>query len=284
MQSSHLDVLRQPEDLRARSRAWKASGKRVALVPTMGALHKGHLSLVDAARERSSVVVVSIFVNPTQFAPHEDFDRYPRTEDRDLELLRGQGAASAAYIPTARDMYPPGFSTSVSLSGPSVGLESESRPHFFTGVATVVCKLLLQCEPDLAVFGEKDFQQLAVIRRMAGDLDIPVEIVGCPTLRERDGLAMSSRNAYLSTKQRKIAGQLNRIMLLLAKEVRDGAEVLSASARARAQLLEAGFDSVDYVEVRDAETLSPSLRSGHPKRVLVTARLGAIRLLDNCAV
>lgn len=284
MSPAKIPILRTPAELRARSRAWRVQGERVALVPTMGALHAGHLSLVDAARASPAKVVVSIFVNPTQFAPHEDFDRYPRTEDRDVALLAGQGKTAAVYAPIARDMYPPGFATAVSTGGPALGLESDSRPHFFAGVATVVCKLLLQCEPDVAAFGEKDFQQLAVIRRMVRDLDIPVGILGCPTLRDADGLAQSSRNAYLTPEQRVVAGRLNAIMFQLADQVRNGADVLAAAARGRAALLAAGFDAVDYLEVRDTETLSSALNPEHDRRVLVAARLGGIRLIDNCAV
>jgi pantoate--beta-alanine ligase len=228
--------------------------------------------------------VVSIFVNPAQFAPHEDFDRYPRTEERDTQLLTAQGKTNAIYAPSARAMYPAGFTTAISLGGPALGLESDARPHFFGGVATVVAKLLLQCEPDVALFGEKDFQQLAVIRQMARDLDIPAEIVGCPTLREADGLAMSSRNAYLTTEQRKIAARLNTIMFGLASDVRSGAEPLSSSARGKAALLAAGFDAVDYLEVRDSGTLTTALRDGHERRILAAVRLGGVRLIDNCAV
>jgi pantoate--beta-alanine ligase len=270
--------------LRAQSQAWRAAGQRVALVPTMGALHAGHLSLVDEARARCAQVVVSIFVNPTQFAPHEDFDRYPRTEARDVDLLAQQGKTSAVYAPSARDMYPEGFATTIAPGGPALGLESDSRPHFFAGVATVVGKLLLQCAADVACFGEKDFQQLAVIRRIVRDLDIGTEIVGCATLRDEDGLAMSSRNAYLTPEQRTIAGRLNAILFALAAEVRDGAEPLSAAARGKAKLLAQGFDAVDYLDVRDAETLSTALRPGHARRALAAVRLGGIRLIDNCAV
>jgi pantoate--beta-alanine ligase len=279
-----LTVLRVPSELRAQVRAWRARGDRVALVPTMGALHAGHLSLVDEAKSRAAQVVVSIFVNPTQFAPHEDFDRYPRTEDRDAAMLAEHGKASAIYAPPAREMYGDGFATTVSLGGPALGLESDARPHFFAGVATVVSKLLLQCLPDAALFGEKDFQQLAVIRQMVRDLDIPVDILGCPTMREADGLAMSSRNAYLSAGARAIAGRLNVAMRDLADAVRAGGDSLAGAAKGRAQLLAAGFDAVDYLEVRDALTLSSALRPGAAWRVLAAARLGGVRLIDNCAV
>jgi pantoate--beta-alanine ligase len=284
MNPATLPILRTPNDLRDRVRSWRADGDGVAMVPTMGALHAGHLSLVDEAKSRAAQVVVSIFVNPTQFAPTEDFDRYPRTEDKDAAMLATQGKASAVYAPAARDMYPDGFATMVSTGGPALGLESDARPHFFAGVATVVSKLLLQCLPDMALFGEKDFQQLAVIRQMVRDLDIPVAILGCPTLREADGLAMSSRNAYLTPEQRKVAGRLNVAMSSVAAAVRRGDDPLSSAARGRALLLAAGFEAVDYVEVRDAATLSTALNAGRPQRVLVAARLGGIRLIDNCAV
>lgn len=284
MSPAFFPIFRTPAELRAQSQAWRAAGQRVALVPTMGALHAGHLSLVDDARASGAQVVVSIFVNPTQFAPHEDFDRYPRTEAQDVALLARQGKTSAVYAPSARDMYRHGFATTIAPGGPALGLESDARPHFFAGVATVVAKLLLQCAPDAAYFGEKDFQQLAVIRQIVRDLDIPVEIVGCETKREADGLAMSSRNAYLTADQRIVAGRLNVVMAALAAAVRAGSEPLSAAARGRAQLLADGFDAVDYLEVRDAETLSTALRPDHPWRVLAAVRLGGVRLIDNCAV
>jgi pantoate--beta-alanine ligase len=284
MRPAPLPILRTPSALRAQVLDWRAQDQRVALVPTMGALHAGHLSLVDEAKSRAAQVVVSIFVNPTQFAPHEDFDRYPRTETQDAVLLTAQGKASAIYAPSPRDMYPAGFATTVALGGPALGLESDARPHFFAGVATVVAKLLLQCLPDVALFGEKDFQQLAVIRQMVRDLNIPVEIAGCPTMREADGLAMSSRNAYLSAETRAVAGRLNGIMFGVADAVRAGGDPLANAAKGRAQLLAAGFDAVDYLDVRDAETLSSALRKGAARRVLAAVRLGGVRLIDNCAV
>lgn len=279
MNSASIPILRTPSELRARTAAWRKGGQRVALVPTMGALHAGHLSLVDAAREHATQVVVSIFVNPAQFAPNEDFDRYPRTEDDDVALLSNQGKTSVVYAPAASAMYAPGFATTVSVGGPAYGLESAARPHFFAGVATVVCKLLLQAQPDVALFGEKDYQQLAVIRQMVRDLDLPVEIIGCPTLREPDGLAMSSRNRYLTAEQRGIAAQLSAVMAVVAREIKAGAEPLSAAARGQANLLKAGFDAIDYLEVRDAQSLSTAL-SGQ-RRILIAARLGGVRLIDN---
>jgi pantoate--beta-alanine ligase len=284
MQTFPLSPLRQPGALRAITSDWKRQGLRVGLVPTMGALHAGHVSLAKAARAATDRVVVSLFVNPSQFAPHEDFDAYPRTEQADIALLAAENAADLVYAPHAREMYPPGFATTVSPSGPAIGLESDSRPHFFAGVATVVTKLLLQSGADMAFFGEKDFQQLAVIRRIVCDLNIACDIAGCPTLREADGLALSSRNVYLSAEARAVAGRLNRILFELALRVADGADPLTASAGAKAALLEAGFDAVDYVEVRDAETLSTHVRPDRPRRVLAAARTGGVRLIDNCAV
>ncbi|MBV9992657.1 MAG: pantoate--beta-alanine ligase [Alphaproteobacteria bacterium] len=244
----------------------RVGGDRVALVPTMGALHEGHVSLVEAARKHAGRVVVSIFVNPTQFAPHEDFDRYPRDLQADAAKLGG--GTDLIFAPTVREMYPDGFATTVSVGGPSEGLETDFRPHFFAGVATVVAKLLVAAMPDVAVFGEKDWQQLQVIRRLVADLALPIEIVGAPIMREADGLAMSSRNAYLKPGERAVAGRMNVIL----REARD-------PGAAKQALLDAGFDSVDYVAVRDAITLGPA--SSGPKRILAAARIGGTRLIDN---
>lgn len=284
MNTASVPVLRTLQDLRGLIQQQRSAGHKIALVPTMGALHAGHLSLVGVAAARAETVIVTIFVNPTQFAPHEDFDRYPRTEDRDVALLTAQGRTTAVYAPLAHDMYRRGFATSIEVRGPALGLESDSRPHFFAGVATIVTKLLLQADADLAVFGEKDFQQLAVIRQVAGDLDIKTEIVGAPTLREADGLAMSSRNTYLPAAHRAIAGKLNGIMFALAADVRQGTAPLVSAARRRAELLNVGFDAVDYLEVRDAASLSSAVKPGATARVLVAARLGEVRLIDNCPV
>ena len=245
-------------ELRGRIAAWRAAGQRIGLVPTMGALHPGHLSLVDAVRSRADKAVVSIFVNPTQFAPHEDFDRYPRNLESDAKKLDGR--ADLIFAPTVKEMYPEGFATRIEVGGPSEGLETEFRPHFFGGVATVVAKLLIAAMPDVAVFGEKDWQQLQVIRRLVTDLALPIEILGAPILREADGLAMSSRNAYLKPRERAIAGKMNVILR--------GAKDVEQATRA---LLEAGFDSVDYVAIRDG-------------RILAAARIGGTRLIDNMAI
>jgi pantoate--beta-alanine ligase len=255
--------------------------RRIGLVPTLGALHGGHLSLVREARKHADLVVVSIFVNPAQFAPNEDFDAYPRTLDADLEKLAGQ--ADLVFTPDAREIYPQGFATTISVGGPSTGLETDFRPHFFAGVATVVAKLLIAVSPDIAMFGEKDYQQLQVVRQMTRDLGLPVEIIGAPTLRETDGLALSSRNAYLSLAERKIAGRLNLILKEAIVRAREG-DLSGAEAWAVDALREAGFESVDYVAIRDAQTLAPVTSLDRPARILAAAKIGKTRLIDNMAV
>jgi pantoate--beta-alanine ligase len=267
-------------DLRAAVAAWRGAGERVALVPTMGALHAGHLALVELAGARADRVVVSIFVNPTQFAPNEDFARYPRTLDEDLARLRGS-AASLVYAPAARDMYPAGFATQIVPAGPAEGLESVARPHFFAGVATVVAKLLIQTAPDIAVFGEKDFQQLRVVERMAQDLDLPVRIIGAPIVREPDGLALSSRNIYLTADERTRAPMLHRALGEAAQAILAGVRIEAALTLARTRIGAAGF-VIDYLEARNGRTLD-HLRSEteRPLRLLVAARLGETRLIDN---
>ncbi|MFH6785351.1 MULTISPECIES: pantoate--beta-alanine ligase [Methylobacterium] len=269
--------------LRARIGAWRAAGEAVALVPTMGALHEGHLSLVRQARETCRRVVVSIFVNPTQFGPNEDFSRYPRVLEADLALLAEVGA-DAAYLPDVATMYPPGFSTTVTVAGLTDVLCGPLRPGHFAGVATVVTKLLLQSLPDRAMFGEKDFQQLQVIRRATRDLDIPVVIEGVPTLREADGLAMSSRNRYLSDEERRAAPAMYHVLRQVAERVRGGAPTGPALDEGRAALATAGFTPVQYLSVNDAESLAPLDRVGSPARVLAAAYLGRTRLIDNVAV
>ncbi|GGE47370.1 pantothenate synthetase 2 [Agaricicola taiwanensis] len=277
-----IPVIAQLDELRSTVAAWRADGQRIALVPTMGALHQGHLDLVRRAGELAERVVVSVFVNPTQFAPTEDFGRYPRDLERDYAALSGT-AVSALYAPTAQDMYGPNFSTKISLEGPALGLESITRPHFFAGVALVVTKLFNRCAPDVALFGEKDYQQLKVISRMTKDLDLPVEIIGVPTTREADGLALSSRNVYLSEEERAVAPRLHMALQDLAQVVSRGDPIAAAVAQAREALAAAGFD-VDYVEVRDAETLEAVEAHDRPLRVLAAAKLGTTRLIDNIAV
>ena len=270
--------------LRSRVAAWRGQGDRIGLVPTMGALHDGHLSLVREAGKVCRRVVVSIFVNPAQFAPHEDFDRYPRDLENDAAKLASAGRADVIFAPTVREMYPEGFATRLEVGGPSAGLETDSRPHFFGGVATVVSKLLIAAMPDYAIFGEKDYQQLLVIRRMVTDLSLPIEIAGAPILREPDGLAMSSRNAYLGPEDRRIAGRMNVILKDVTARLRRGDTVEVAEQFGRSALLEAGFHSVDYVAVRDAETLAPVPDLSKPTRVLAAAKIGATRLIDNMPI
>lgn len=274
-----VDVVTTVADLRSVLADLKPA--RIGMVPTMGALHDGHVSLVREARRHADHVVVSIFVNPTQFAPHEDFDAYPRTLDADLAKLRD--AAAIVFAPNAREMYPQGHATAITVGGPSAGLETDFRPHFFAGVATVVAKLLIAAMPDIAVFGEKDYQQLQVVRQMVRDLALPVRIIGAPTLREADGLAMSSRNAYLSADERKVAATLNRILRDAIAQAGNG-DLRAAEAAAESALVAAGFDSVDYVAIRDAESLSVIERLDRPARILAAAKIGKTRLIDNMAV
>jgi pantoate--beta-alanine ligase len=260
----------------------------LALVPTMGALHEGHLTLVRAARAAASHVAVSIFVNPRQFGPKEDLAKYPRQFERDCELLAAEGA-SLVWAPAFEVMYPEGYATNIAVSGPSEGLCGAMRPGHFDGVATVVAKLFNQVQPDLAFFGEKDWQQLAVIRRMARDLDLvsprAAAIHTVPTVREADGLAMSSRNAYLSSEARASAAALPRLMRQAVAETAAGRPFTEALAALETGLLAAGFASVDYAEIRHAETLSPLAASGQgPARLLVAARIGGARLIDNMPI
>ena len=282
---SDIAIVRTVSDLRAQVAAWRQSGQRVALVPTMGALHEGHLSLIALAKGRVERVVASVFVNPTQFGPNEDFDAYPRGEDRDAALLAGADC-DLLFAPTAAEMYPQGFSTTVSVAGVSEPLDGAARPGHFSGVATVVTKLLLQCGPDIAVFGEKDYQQLQVIKRVVRDLDIPVQIVGAPTSRLEDGLARSSRNAYLSEAEREVAGRMNLALADAVRRLKAGETVERVEATGRAALERAGFAQVDYFDVRDAVDLShPGPGPGNgPARVLAAAKGGKTRLIDNMAV
>jgi pantoate--beta-alanine ligase len=262
-------------------RARKAT---IALVPTMGALHDGHVSLVRLAKRRARKVIVSIFVNPTQFAPSEDFGSYPRTWKADVARLAAEDV-DLIWNPDVKTMYPDGFATRILTEGPATtGLEDRFRPHFFGGVATVVGKLFTQCRPDFAIFGEKDFQQLRVVTRMAGDLDLGVKVVGSRTVRERDGLAMSSRNVYLSPEERRAAPVLYRAMKQSAGRLRAGDDVEAAMAGGTELIVGAGF-TLDYFEVRHAETLAPiaSVKDG-PMRILVAAKIGKTRLIDNIGV
>lgn len=277
-------VVRTVPALRRAVEALRARKATVALVPTMGALHDGHVSLVQLARRRAQKVVVSIFVNPAQFAPTEDFGAYPRTWKADVAKLAAE-KVELIWYPDVKAMYPDGFATRIVPEGPATaGLEDRFRPHFFGGVATVVGKLFTQVRPDVAIFGEKDFQQLRVVSQMAADLDLGVRVVGSRTVRERDGLAMSSRNVYLSAEERQVATTLYRVMKDAAKRLKAGEDVEMALAAGREQITAAGF-ALDYLEARHAATLAPiaSMKDG-PVRLLVAAKLGKTRLIDNIAV
>lgn len=280
---SDLEIAREVHSLRATVHEWRSAGFRIGLVPTMGALHEGHLSLVREALRQTDRVVVTNFVNPTQFAPTEDLDKYPRQQEQDARLLAETGA-HLMFAPSPAEMYPDGFATSVAVEGPALGLEGAFRPQMFGGVALVVTKLLNQVQPDVAVFGEKDYQQLMVIRRFVRDLDIPVEIVGAPTERDGWGLALSSRNAYLSEAELAVARRLNGVLAEAGTRAGDGVE--GTEAWATQALLGAGFDSVDYVAIRRAEDLAPFTGGAidAPARILAAAKLGRTRLIDNMAI
>jgi pantoate--beta-alanine ligase len=263
---------------------WHARRDTIALVPTMGALHAGHLALVKTAQRRADRVIVSIFVNPTQFAPHEDLKSYPRTWERDVSQL-GALKADLVWAPSVETMYPSGFSTRIAPEGPATaGLEDAFRPHFFSGVATVVAKLFIQCQPDIAVFGQKDYQQLKVVTQLAHDLGLKTRIIGSPTIREKDGLALSSRNAYLSATERAVAPVLHRVLADCARDISAGKPIGNVLDRGRASIAQAGF-TLDYLEARNAKTLAKAgSRDEGPLRLLVAARIGKMRLIDNVAV
>ena len=282
--ANRLKVVRTVPSLRRTLELYRKAGERIALVPTMGALHRGHLALVHDARRRARRVVVSVFVNPTQFAPHEDFASYPRNFAADAKVLREE-KVDLIWAPTVEVMYPDGFATRLTPEGAAkAGLEDEFRPHFFGGVATVVAKLFTQVSPDFALFGQKDYQQLRVITQMAKDLDLPLKVIGVPTTRERDGLALSSRNVYLSTAERAVAPMLHRVLQGCASRIKGGEKIDHVLNVARIEIDVAGF-ALDYLEARHAGTLAPiaSPKDG-PVRLLVAARLGKTRLIDNIAV
>jgi len=283
-----VQTINRLEDLRNAVAALKNGGKTLALVPTMGALHEGHLTLVREAKGRADRVAASIFVNPRQFGANEDLDAYPRQLAADAAMLEAEGC-DLLWAPTPDQMYPEGYATNVSVSGVSEGACGAARPGHFDGVATVVCKLFHQVLPDVALFGEKDWQQLAVIRRMARDLDLTRphvnDIVGVPTVREADGLALSSRNRYLSEADRRRAAALPRAMKAAIAEIEGGADVAPTLHTLQGALVDAGFSSVDYADLRDAETLAELYALGdRPARLLVAARIGGTRLIDNMGV
>ncbi len=278
-----LAIVRDVAGVRAHVAAARADGRRVALVPTMGALHEGHLSLVAIARAHAELVVASLFVNPAQFGPGEDFARYPRDEARDRRLLAEAGC-DLLFAPATETVYPPGFATRVSVSGLTEGFEGAVRPGHFDGVATIVAKLFGMVQPDLAVFGEKDWQQLAVIRRLVADLDLPVAILPGPTCRDSDGLALSSRNAYLSPQERAIAAAFPRALHQAAAALAAGAAIDATLAEAGSRICAAGFAAVDYVALVDPDTLVPLATLDRPGRLIAAARLGTTRLLDNLEV
>ena len=278
-----MQIVRGVEELRQAVKNSRSRGERLALVPTMGALHAGHLALVTEGKKQAERVAASIFVNPTQFAAHEDLGRYPRQEAADAAMLEERGC-DLLWLPAVADVYPDGFATKVTVAGISDRWEGAARPGHFDGVATIVAKLILAVQPDVALFGEKDFQQLAVIRRMVADLDIPVEIIGVPTVRDADGLALSSRNAYLSDDERKRALALPNGLEKAAEMIRGGATAREAEEAAKQMLADAGFAKVDYLALVDAASLEPIERPNGPSRLLAAATIGTTRLIDNLAV
>ncbi|HME29422.1 MAG TPA: pantoate--beta-alanine ligase [Pseudolabrys sp.] len=282
--ANRLNVVRTVTALRRVLEPYRRPHEHIALVPTMGALHRGHMALVQEARRRAKHVVVSIFVNPTQFAPHEDFASYPRSFAADIKVLR-EAKVDLVWAPSVEAMYPDGFVTRLAPEGPAkASLEDEFRPHFFGAVATVVAKLFTQVSPDLAFFGQKDYQQLRVVTQMAKDLDLPVKVIGVPTVREPDGLALSSRNAYLSTAERTVAPMLYRVLKGCATRIKSGEKVDHVLKVGRIEIDVAGF-ALDYLEARHALTLAPlASPKDRPIRLLVAARLGKTRLIDNVAV
>jgi pantoate--beta-alanine ligase len=278
-----IAVARSVAGLRQAVGGWRAKGERVGLVPTMGALHRGHLALVEAARGQCERVVASLFVNPKQFGPREDFAAYPRDEAADLAKFREAGV-DLVFAPSVEEMYPPGFASNIRIAGVSEALEGAHRPGHFDGVATVVAKLLLQCLPDAAFFGEKDYQQLMVVRRLMRDLDIPVRIEGVATVREPDGLALSSRNVYLSPEERRVAPRLYRVLNDTAAVLREQPDAVAPALAAGISALEGVGFVVDYLEFHDAADLSPMITLDRPARLLAAGRLGRTRLIDNIAV
>jgi pantoate--beta-alanine ligase len=278
-----VQIIRHLDLLRDRTRLIRSSGGTIALVPTMGALHAGHMALVNLAMQQADHVIVSIFVNPKQFGPNEDLDKYPRREQADAALLAEAGV-SVLWMPTVDQVYPDGFATNVSVAKLGDGLCSATRPGHFDGVATIVAKLFNQVRPDVAIFGEKDWQQLAIIRRMALDLDLGVQVIALPTQREADGLALSSRNAYLTKAERASAVAIPRSLQAAATDLAQGGLITPSLETVRLNLLDAGFSNIDYVALVDAATLDPLERLDREARLMVAARIGTTRLIDNIAV
>ena len=276
-------IIRTKAELRALTQDWRRAGESIGVVPTMGALHAGHLSLVERACAENDRVIVTLFVNPKQFNNPEDLAKYPRTEDSDAEKLTPYGA-DVLYVPDGPQMYPEGFATTISVNGVSAGLCGGARPGHFDGVATVVTKLCLQCDADRAYFGEKDYQQLQVVIRLAKDLDLKTQIVGCPTVREDDGLAMSSRNLRLAKGPRETAPVIARVLDDAARVISQGGQVARTLDKARAVLLSAGFDTIDYLELRSDPDLKLMTRADRPGRLFLAAWLDGVRLIDNVPV
>ena len=278
-----MDIVRTVAELRSRISMWRREGQSVALVPTMGSLHAGHLSLMKVGKERSDRVIATIFVNPLQFAPNEDFEAYPRREDSDIRKLVEEDI-DLLFAPDVSEMYRPDATTTISVGGLTDCLCALSRPGFFDGVATVVTKLLLQALPDIAIFGEKDYQQLLVIKRLATDLDIPVEIIGAPTIREEDGLALSSRNVYLDTKSRSIAPSMYNILTQYASDISNGNDIKKSLQLAKQNMQKSGFEKIEYLDLRSSQTLQACNDIKRPSRLFAAAWLGSTRLIDNLAI
>lgn len=278
-----VQIIRDVKSLRKSVAALRQNGTRIALVPTMGALHEGHMSLVRAARNHADHVVTSIFVNPIQFGPNEDLSRYPRQEEQDVAILDGEGCA-IVWAPDVAAMYPQGFDSSIKVGALAERWDGAARPGHFDGVATVVTKLFNQVEPDVALFGEKDWQQLAVLRRTVADFDMTIEIIGVPTHRAEDGLALSSRNAYLSEVERTAAPTLHQAMQTAATSIVGGADIEVSLDEAKAKITKAGFGPIDYLELVHADTLEPMREFVNPARMIAAAKLGSTRLIDNIAV
>ena len=278
-----MDIVRTVAEMRSHVSMWRREGLSVALVPTMGSLHAGHLSLMKVGKERSDRVIATIFVNPLQFAPNEDFETYPRREDSDIQKLVEEDI-DLLFAPDVNEMYRPDATTTINVGGLTNCLCALSRPGFFDGVATVVTKLLLQALPDTAIFGEKDYQQLLVIKRLATDLDIPVEIIGAPTIREEDGLALSSRNVYLDTKSRSIAPSMYNILNQYASDISNGNDIKKSLQLAKQNMQKSGFEKIEYLDLRSSQTLQACNDIKKPSRLFAAAWLGSTRLIDNLAI